>query len=235
MPLALARLVSFAGCVLRPCGGAALRFSPRLGGRSGACSLPPKRLLGSPPLCARGFPSPRSLRSRLRSLRSLGALVAPVGAGLGVPPRLPLGSPLPHPAPRPLGCRFSARSARACASPRLVALPAVGLSSSALLAPAGAPRCALPALALARLVLAPFGCALPPRVGVPCLPAVGIPDACLECKGGFAMLGGSSSGAYPSPPSGARVYDCLLWYLLGLPPQTLTFEVVRWRARIKWC
>ena len=45
-PLALARLVSFAGCVLRPCGGAALRFSPRLGGRSGACSLPPKRLLG---------------------------------------------------------------------------------------------------------------------------------------------------------------------------------------------
>lgn len=209
-------------------------------GRAPAPS-PRKGCSGSPLSVFGGFPRP-----------------APCGRGCG------RCAPLAHWSPpwgRVSGCRLGSLWGRLCRIPRPVPAGAVfmlaplalapprgsplrsrsgcaqtlsSLSSSALLAPAGAPRCALPALAPAGRVLAPCGCALPPRVGVPCLPAVGIPDARLECKGGFAVLGGSSSGAYPSPPSGARVYAGLLWYLLGLPPQTLLFEVARWRARLKW-
>lgn len=235
LPLALARLVSFAGSLLGPFGAL-----PSLFARAAARGPPPRAaLLAGAPAPLRRPPLPSSglapsFRSRPSLRRGCGAF-SPLGercppwAGAAFRLR-PCGRIL-QAAPA-LGVRFSSslRSGFRLPAARLSVglLCPPSLSSSSLLPPAGAPRCALPALGLAPCVLPPFGWALPPRVGVPCLPAVGIPDARRECGRGFwvvwgfllgrvflAPVGGSDVGLFTLVPLGAAAPKPRF---LGLPP-----------------
>ena len=215
MPLALGLLVCFAGCVSGVY-ARALRFALGSLGRGPARPRPrlrvPARCARSPlPPLGRSAPSFRSrpsLWSGLRSLCSLGRAVLSgrpfaafrsgqslrsrplLQAATGAPPVFLL-APLALASPR-----GSPLLSQSCYARMLVAF-----SSSALLAPAGAPRCGLAPLGLAPCVLTRYACALPPRCGGSCPRSSGIPAVCRECGGGGWVVAG------------------FLWFLLGLPPQ----------------
>lgn len=245
-----ARVVSFACVFVSGFSPSCLRFSSA--GLAGArpslrrSSRVPARFLPPRSAVVRSAPSKASrppLRFGLRSLRSLGRAVASCGrvfvrAGSLRSPARPLPRPRPPffialravlrlPAARrsrgfpPFGC---------AAHPLAIGCPA-SLSSSPLVAPAGAPRCvrALRALRLvlvssASCVLARFACALPPRCGVPCRATRGIPAPCRECPWGLRLvlpLGLGRSSAPALWGSASCGFGGVL--LVGLPPQTPLF------------
>lgn len=203
----------------------ALRFvSLRVSGVGRAPAPSPRKGCSGRPLSAFGG-SPRP---------------APYGRGCG------RYAPLAHRSPpwgRVSGCRLGALWGRLCRIPRPVPSGAVFLLAPLALAP---PRGSSPSLRSGSRRLRSSRPRVPlaarslrsrwrlvssrPSVGPSLLASVSpaslrsaSPTLVGSVGGGFALCGGSSSGAYSSPPSGARVYACLLWYLLGLPPQTPPF------------
>lgn len=197
MPLGLSAVVCFAGSCHAPLGArASLRFCVSRGGPRPAShsGWGPRPFPSSP--ARQGSRPP--LRFGLRSLRSLGRAVAPLRAVVFMPGRIRSPAFCRPPAWSPLSCSLRSRlrlpaARRFCRDRGALSLRSNApqalqtLSSSALLAPAGAPRCALASFTLPPRVLARYACALPPRVGGSWLPAVAIPYARLESLAGLRV------------------------------------------------
>lgn len=226
-----ARLVSFACVCVSGLWPSRLRFSSaglagapaplRRSSRGPARFLPPRSAVAR---CSRSKASRPPLRFGLRSLRSLGRAVASCGRVLVRAASL-RSAARSRPRPRPpffIALRAvlrlpAARRSRGCPLLGLAALPlAIGcpasLSSSSLVAPAGAPRCARALRAFRRVwvcyafcVLARFACALPPRRGGLCRASLGISAPCRECRGGLRIVLQFGHGRASAP---------FLWVLL---------------------